>query len=166
MAAGSTTISTRQADLDDPADQQAVVELLDMYAREPTGQNGPLSARIRRDVIPGLQSHPTTLVFLALDQAKPVGLAVCFRGFSTFQARPLLNIHDFAVHPDYRGRGVGFALMQTVEREARDTSCCKLTLEVRSDNRSARKLYLRAGFTPSVEPDGEYSFWTKALGSV
>ncbi len=166
MLPDTETITTRQADLDDPADQQAIVELLDMYAREPTGQNGPLSPRIRRDVIPGLQNHPTTLVFLALDQSRPVGLAVCFRGFSTFQARPLLNIHDFAVHPDYRGRGVGFALMQTVEREARKTACCKLTLEVRADNLSARNLYLRAGFSPSEESSVEHSFWTKALSSV
>ena len=160
------TITTRQADLDDPADQQAIVELLDMYAREPMGQNGPLPEQVRRDVIPGLRSHPTTVVFLALDQGVPVGLAVCFRGFSTFQARPLINIHDFAVHPDSRGRGVGRMLMQAVEREARKTSCCKMTLEVRSDNDPAKKLYLRAGFYPYKEVSSAYGFWTKALDPV
>jgi ribosomal protein S18 acetylase RimI-like enzyme len=162
----SDAITTRQAELDDPNDQRAIVELLDMYAREPMGQDGPLAPRIRRDVIPGLQAHPTTLVLLALNHNVPVGLAVCFRGFSTFQARPLLNIHDFAVHPDFRGRGVGLALMQAVEDEARRTSCCKLTLEVRLDNLPARKLYLRAGFSPSEESASAYSFWTKALSSV
>ena len=36
---------------------------------------------------------------------KPVGLATTFEGFSTFAAKPLINIHDIAVLPDYRGRG-------------------------------------------------------------
>jgi ribosomal protein S18 acetylase RimI-like enzyme len=157
------TIVTRRADLDDPADQDAVVALLNMYACEPTGQNGPLSDRIRHDLIPGLRSHPTTLVVLALRWGTPVGLAVCFRGFSTFRARPLLNIHDFAVSPDCRGQGVGAALMQAVEREARDASCCKLTLEVRADNHAAKKLYLRAGFDPGDELTTAHGFWTKPL---
>jgi ribosomal protein S18 acetylase RimI-like enzyme len=157
------SIATRRADLDDPADQTAIVALLDMYACEPTGQNGPLSDRIRRDLIPGLKNHPTTLVVLALREGAPVGLAICFRGFSTFQARPLLNIHDFAVNPDCRGQGVGLALLQAVEREARNAACCKLTLEVRVDNHPARKLYLRAGFSPGEELSTAHDFWTKPL---
>jgi hypothetical protein len=34
-----------------------------------------------------LQAHPTTLIFLAFDEDDPVGAAVCFIGFSTFDLR-------------------------------------------------------------------------------
>jgi len=54
----------------------------------------------------GLRKHPTTLIFLALDRDQPVGIVTCFVGFSTFAARPLVNVHDLHVTKDYRRRGV------------------------------------------------------------
>jgi ribosomal protein S18 acetylase RimI-like enzyme len=85
-------------------------------------------------------------VLLALEGERPVGMAICFVGFSTFQARPLLNIHDLAVVPDCRGQGIGRALLAEAEKQALLRGCCKLTLEVREDNLPARSLYERFGF--------------------
>ena len=100
-------IAIVEADLARTDHQEAVVQLLNAYAIDPMGDGKPLSEIARRDLIPGLQQHPTTMIFLAFDGRAPVGLAVCFRGFSTFAARPLLNIHDFSVLPACRGAGVG-----------------------------------------------------------
>jgi ribosomal protein S18 acetylase RimI-like enzyme len=86
------------------------------------------------------------LVFLALDDATPIGIAVCFVGFSTFAARPLINIHDLAVVPECRGQGVGRLLLERVEAKGRELGCCKLTLEVREDNHRAQRLYQKFGF--------------------
>src|SRR5688572_14329373 len=86
----------------------------------------------------------------ALADEEPVGVAVCFFGFSTFNARPLLNIHDLAVLPQYRGLGAGRALLQAAEEHARREGCCKLTLEVQEDNTRARALYRRFGFADSA----------------
>ena len=94
-----------EADLARVEDQHAVVELLDAYSRDPMGNGQPLAAETKRELIPGLREHPTTLVFLAYIDGRPVGLAVCFRGFSTFAARPLINIHDLTVVPEQRGLG-------------------------------------------------------------
>jgi GNAT superfamily N-acetyltransferase len=157
-------VTVRTADLDDPADQTAVIELLDMYARDPVGQNSPLTEQARALLIPGLRAHPGTLVFLACVGGEAIGLAVCFRGFSTFRAAPLLNIHDLAVRPDFRGIGVGRALLDAIEREACRGGCCKLTLEVRADNHIARRLYRRFGFDPGDGETSAYGFWTKTLG--
>jgi ribosomal protein S18 acetylase RimI-like enzyme len=96
-----------------------------------------------------LAEHPGALVLLALagDQdERPVGVAVCFFGLSTFRAKPLLNVHDLAVLPEHRGRGIGRALLQAAEDRARQKGCCKLTLEVRDDNTRARALYRSFGF--------------------
>jgi ribosomal protein S18 acetylase RimI-like enzyme len=90
------------------------------------------------------------LVLLAFVDDAPVGIAVCFFSLSTFRARALLNIHDLAVLPEHRGRGVGLALLTAVEERARSKDCCKLTLEVQEDNPRARALYDRFGFEDVV----------------
>ena len=129
------------------------------------GDGKPLSDTARRELIPGLQRHPTTMVFLAYDGGEPVGLAICFRGFSTFAARPLLNIHDFFVRPDKRGNGIGRKLLDELERQARAAGCCKLTLEVQENNHRARHIYAAAGFAQMVyAPEaGGSLFHTKPL---
>jgi len=135
-----------EADLNRTEHQHAVVELIDAYAMDPMGNGKPLSPEVRRTLIPGLQRHPTTVVFLAYQDGKAIGIAVCFRGFSTFAARPLINIHDLAVLPEHRRQGTVRRLLEEVERKARDMGCCKLTLEVLEGNRRARQVYQAAGF--------------------
>jgi ribosomal protein S18 acetylase RimI-like enzyme len=139
-------ITIRHADLDHAGDAAAVVMLLDAYATDPRGGGQPLSQDVRARLISGLRQHPTSRVWLAFDDATPIGVCVGFIGFSTFQARPLLNIHDLAVLPGRRGGGVGRTLLAAAELHARESGCCKLTLEVQDDNTPARTLYERFGF--------------------
>ena len=75
-----------------------------------------------------------------------VGAAVCVWGFSTFTGCPSLNVHDLAVLPDHRGRGVGLLLLEEIERRARARGSSKLTLEVHASNEGAIRLYRRFGF--------------------
>ena len=135
-----------EADLDQPEHQEAVVTLVDAYAQDPMGQGRPLDPQVKRDLVPGLQDLPTTIIFLAYHDQQPAGIAVCFKAFSTFNARPLINIHDLAVLPDYRGEGIARQLLAAVEHKAHALSCCKITLEVQENNRRARKVYAAAGF--------------------
>ena len=143
-----------EADLDNRQHQGAIVSMIKAYARDPMGGGRELPGEVCRNLIPGLRQHPTTLIFLAYAGEEPVGIAVCFRGFSTFAARPLLNIHDLAVVPDYRGRGVGRRLLERVEARGRELGCCKLTLEVRDANQTAQQLYWRAGFRHAASDAG------------
>ena len=141
----------RLADLAESASQAAVVELLDHYATHEMGGNQPLSLEVKGRLIEGLRAHPMSRVFLAYDSDRPVGIAVCFIGFSTFKAKPLINIHDLAVHESQRGRGVGSQLIDAVIELANSLGCCAITLEVRADN-PARRLYARKGFQALREP--------------
>jgi ribosomal protein S18 acetylase RimI-like enzyme len=159
-------LEIREADLNDEADGFAIVDVLDSYARDPFGGGKPLPTSVRESLIEGLRDHPTTVVLLAFDRKKPIGLATCFLGFSTFQARPLLNLHDFAVVPEYRGKRVGKSLMQAVEEAAHQRGCCKLTLEVLDDNERAIKLYEGFGFSNySLGDSPSTRFLTKSLSS-
>ena len=155
------------ADLDRPDHQEAVVELVDAYAMDPMGNGRPLSAETRLQLIPGLRQMPTTVIFLAYLDQSAIGIAVCFRGFSTFRARPLINIHDLAVLREHRGRGVGRKLLEAVERKARDLGCCKLTLEVAEHNDRARRIYREAGFELGLPAPGSGGalFMSKPLGA-
>lgn len=150
------------ADLQDPAHGQAILTLLDLYAQDLMGGGDPLSEEVRRTLIPRLQQQPGALVLLAWSAGEPVGLAICFAGFSTFKARPLLNVHDLAVHPQHRGRGIGGQLLAAVEQHARQAGHCKITLEVRADNPASR-LYERCGFDPGDPQTNAMSFLTKEL---
>lgn len=101
-----------------------------------------VAARLRS----ALPKRADCMAFLAFEDQRPVGLAICFLGFSTFSARPLLNIHDLCVRSDRQGRGIGLRLLETVEAAARREGCVRLTLEVRHDNGRAQSLYHRFGF--------------------
>ncbi len=153
----------READLTDPDDERGLLEVLDSYALDDMGVRQPLAEDIRERIVPGLRDHPTTLVLLAVVDGRIVGIAVCFFGFSTFRARPLLNIHDLAVLPEFRGQGIGGLLLSEVEKRARQRGCCKLTLEVRIDNERACKLYERLGFEASGGDSVHMLFLAKPL---
>ena len=135
-----------EADLKLPEHQKAVLAMIDAYSRDPMGGAKSLDPDVRARLIPGLQRHPTTLVFLAFDGDQAVGAAVCFIGFSTFAAKPLINIHDFVVLSGLRGKGVGRRLLEAIEGRARELGCCKLTLEVMDNNHRALRMYEAAGF--------------------
>ena len=139
--------------------------MVDAYSRDPMGDGAPLSPEARERLIPGLRKHPTTLVFLAYDADTPVGVAVCFLGFSTFAAKPLVNLHDVSILPTHRGRGIGRALLAAVEVRARELGCCKLTLEVLDQNHRALRTYAAAGFQRyALQPGaGEAIFLSKPL---
>jgi ribosomal protein S18 acetylase RimI-like enzyme len=143
----------------------AVLDLLDAYARDPMGSNAPLPSQVRDCLIPALAGNSHALSLLAYAGSQPIGLANCFEGFSTFSARPLLNIHDIFVAPAHRGQGVVQALLAGVEQIALQRGCCKLTLEVLQANRRAQSAYRRAGFgdPPADPPQGVALFWQKKL---
>jgi ribosomal protein S18 acetylase RimI-like enzyme len=156
-------VDIRTADFTDPVHRSGIVDVLDSYAGDPVGGGSPLADDVRARLVPTLERHPTALVLLASWERRPVGIAVCFFGLSTFQARPLLNVHDLAVIPEFRGKGIGRALLTAVEAEARRRGCCKLTLEVQDDNVRARALYAACGFGDFLVGGSPTRFLTKAL---
>lgn len=147
------------AEYENPEHAAAIIDILDAYSRDPMGQNKPLEQEVRDNLIPELDAFPTAVSILAYADGEPAGLANCFLGLSSFKAAPLLNVHDLAVKPEYRGQGIGGQLLEVVEEKALQMGCCKITLEVRDDNR-AQRLYQRAGFGPDT-PD--MHFWHKML---
>lgn len=165
MADRTTGVTIVDADLSRAEHQNAIVAMLDAYMRDPMEGGESPSEQVKRDLVPGLRAHPACYVFLAYRDGAPVGFSICFLGFSTFNARPLLNIHDIFVDSSVRGIGIGAMLLERIEAKARNLNCCRITLEVREDNRVARGLYRKVGFDRVVVgPDRvPMEFWHKSL---
>ena len=143
----------------------ALVMLLDAYARDPMGGGKPLAEAVKARLCDDLAVRPQAFSFVAWQGQAPVVLVNCLEGYSTFQARPLMNIHDIAVLPGCRGQGIGQSLLAAAEDLARSRDCCKLTLEVLTGNQAALTSYVKFGFSPyALGPAaGQASFMHKWL---
>ncbi|MGD1026775.1 GNAT family N-acetyltransferase [Candidatus Binatus soli] len=161
----ATNVTIVDADLSRAEHQHALVTMLDAFMRDPMEGGQPLSEQSRREVVPGLRAHPACYVLLAWRDGLPIGFSICFLGFSTFNARPLINIHDIFVDSAVRGMGIGRMLLERIEAKARELNCCRITLEVRQDNRVARGLYRKVGFDQAVDGTERIAveFWHKTL---
>lgn len=158
-------ILIQQANYHNPEDAQAIVNLLDAYSRDPMGGGEPLSQFVRDNLVVELAKRSFALSLIAFMDTKPVGLLNAFEGFSTFKAKPLINIHDIIVLSEYRGMQIGQKLLQSIEAIARQKNCCKITLEVLDGNKAAQGAYRKAGFASYVlDPEmGHALFWQKNL---
>jgi GNAT superfamily N-acetyltransferase len=141
-------LHTCLADYGNPTHGRALVDLLDHYARDPSGGGEALSDFAKAHLVSGLAARPQAFSVLAFAGDEPVGLVNCIEGFSTFKCLPLVNVHDVVVRGSHRGLRVGERMLEVVEQEARRRGACKLTLEVLEGNVSAQKLYARIGYVP------------------
>jgi ribosomal protein S18 acetylase RimI-like enzyme len=165
MVSDSPIITIRRADLTQTDQAADLVRLMDEYASGLSGGNEPLPEYTRSNLAQKLAHHPTATILLAHEGSLAVGLLVAFEGFSTFQCRPLLNIHDVMVTLTHRSRGIAKQLIAAIEAVALEKGCCKLTLEVLSNNLPAIKAYEGLGYSPyELDPSmGQAQFWEKKL---
>ena len=163
MTGNSQFINLCEADLSDAVHAQAIIKLLSIYALDPMGGGQALSDYVQQNLIAALAKRNDKLIIIAFAQKNPVGLVICFEGFSSFMCKPLLNIHDVVVHPEYRGYGVSTMMLQKIEDLARSRDYCKLTLEVLEGNSPAKASYLKSAFKAyQLDPEmGQALFWEK-----
>lgn len=79
-------------------------------------------------------------------------------GYVLFWVLPgAIDVHNIAVHVDYRRRGIAGLLLRKVVTEARHHSIVRVLLEVRKSNTPAQKLYEKTGFLTTGIRKGYYS---------
>ena len=158
-------VTVLPVDFHNPKHCEALVMLLDAYARDPMGGGEGLAQDVKDRLCQDLAGRSDAASFIAWQDGQALGLVNCIEGYSTFKARPLMNIHDIAVLPAYRGQGVGRALLHAAQAHASARGCCKLTLEVLTGNATALRSYTRFGFEPyALDPAaGQASFMHKWL---
>ena len=143
-----------------PEHIKAVLSLIDAFIHDEMGGGNPLSEKEQTDLIKGLKNNHNTIILLAQTQGVFTGLLIAFENFSTFTARPMINIHDIVVLSSQRGKGIGRSLTNALIDEAKKRNCSRITLEVSKDNIPAQNLYKDLGFRDTES--GMY-YWRKYL---
>ncbi len=82
---------------------------------------------------------------LAFTGDEPAGFAVYFYTFSTFLGKPGIYLEDLYVEPEYRGKGIGRALLRSVAQIARDENCGRVEWSVLTWNQPSIDFYHKLG---------------------
>jgi GNAT superfamily N-acetyltransferase len=85
---------------------------------------------------------------LAEVDGKPVGFAVWFYNFSTFQGRHGLFLEDIFVDPAHRGAGIGRAIFRFLAERAIAQGCARMDWDVLNWNSTAIRFYRSLGAHP------------------
>ena len=87
-------------------------------------------------------------VLFALEDGKETGFALFFHNFSTFLGRAGIYLEDLFVLPEYRGKGYGKGLIQTLARIAVERGCGRLEWWCLDWNKPSIDFYLSLGAEP------------------
>ncbi|RHW75310.1 GNAT family N-acetyltransferase [Colwellia sp. RSH04] len=154
-----------QADYQNEQHATDLVMLLNAYALDPMGGGEELAEYVKKNLVTTLAKRSDVFSILCYVDNKPAGIINCVEGFSTFKCKPLINIHDCGVLPEFRGLGISGLLFSKVEELAKAKGCCKLTLEVLEGNVVAQNAYKKLGFAGYEldEKMGKAMFWEKKI---
>lgn len=103
--------------------------------------------RLDRDVLAThlFGSAPKAEVLIAERDGTPVGFALFFHNFSTFEGRPGIYLEDLFVNPEARGSGAGRALLSELASLALERGCARLEWSVLDWNTPAIEFYRSLG---------------------
>lgn len=90
-------------------------------------------------------------VLIAEFESKLAGQTIFFHNFSTFVGKPGLYIEDLYVRPEFRGKGIGKALLNEVIKIAKERNCGRVEWVVLDWNQPAIDFYKSMGATPLDE---------------
>lgn len=122
------------------ADTSIILDLiraLAIYEREPDAVSAT-EADILRD---GFGAAPKFRCVIAEWEGLPAGFAFWFYNYSTWQGRPGLYLEDLFVRPEFRGKGIGKALLLHLAKVAAEENCGRFEWSVLDWNTPAIEFY-------------------------
>ena len=131
----------RTATLADVPQILAFIRALAAYEREPEAVTAR-EADLERD---GFGPNPFYFCLIAEHSGRPAGFAFYFFNYSTWLGRPGLYLEDIFVEPEFRGLGIGKALLERVAAIAVEKGCPRLQWEVLDWNTPAIEFYRAMG---------------------
>ncbi len=85
--------------------------------------------------------RPYAETVVAKHEGEAAGFALFFHNYSTFLAKPGIYLEDLFVRPNFRGKGIGKALLVHLARLARERDCGRVEWWVLDWNESAIEFY-------------------------
>ncbi len=136
-----SSISIRPAILEDAPLILTFVKELAAYEKAPnevsaTVENYETTLFAKNSFVHGLIIEHKTV---------PVGFAVYFFNYSTWQGKPGLYLEDLYISPDYRNLGAGKALLRHLAKIALEKNCGRFEWTVLDWNKPAIQFYESIG---------------------
>jgi GNAT superfamily N-acetyltransferase len=120
----------------------SLIRALAVYEREPDAVK-TTEADLLRD---GFGPQPCFECLIAVgDQGEATGFALYFYNYSTWRGRQGIHLEDLFVLPEYRGQGIGKALLTRVAARAAEQGCVRLQWDVLAWNQTAIDFYQGMG---------------------
>jgi GNAT superfamily N-acetyltransferase len=135
----ATTIRTAAAA--DAAQILAFIRALAAYERAPDAVTATEEGLLRD----GFGPNPIYYCLIADHDGQPAGFALYFFNYSTWKGRVGIYLEDLFVQPEFRGLGIGKALLQQVAAVAVEKGCPRLQWEVLDWNTPAIDFYKAMG---------------------
>ena len=141
-----TDLSVRPATA---ADAPVILKLIRELARFEKAEHAVKATveDLRRD---GWGESPRFEALIAETDGEPIGFALFFHNYSTWEGRAGLYLEDLYVTPDGRSNGAGGALMTRLAQIAIERGCARFELSVLDWN-PARRFYESLGFDQLAE---------------
>jgi GNAT superfamily N-acetyltransferase len=117
------------------------VRELAIYEREPHAVEAT-EADFLRD---GFGPNPYFHCLIGEVEGRPAGFALYFFNYSTWTGHPGIYLEDLFVRPEFRGCGLGKALLARVASIAVEKDCRRMQWSVLDWNQSAIDFYLSLG---------------------
>src|SRR3954447_20385966 len=134
-------LKIRPATSADAATILKLIRALAIYEREPDAVSAT-EADIVRD---GFGAAPKFRCVIAEWDGQAAGFAFWFYNYSTWQGRPGLYLEDLFVKPEFRGKGIGKALLLHLAKIAVENNCGRYQWQVLDWNTPALEFYKSLG---------------------
>lgn len=138
---GDMALEIRAAVPEDVGQILTFIQALATYEREPDAVTATEEDLLRD----GFGPNPYFSCLIAEQDGAAAGFAFYFFDYSTWLGRPGLYLEDIFVHPEFRGLGIGKALLQRVAAIALEKGCPRLKWEVLDWNTPAIDFYTAMG---------------------
>jgi GNAT superfamily N-acetyltransferase len=135
------TTAIRTATAADVAQILAFIRALAAFERAPDAVTATEEGLLRD----GFGLNPFYSCLIAEHDGKPAGFALYFFNYSTWMGRPGIYLEDLFVQPEFRGLGIGKALLRRVAAIAVEKGCRRLQWEVLDWNTPAIDFYSAMG---------------------
>ena len=131
----------RSATAADVAQILAFIRALAVYERAPDAVVATEEGLLRD----GFGPNPIYFCLIADYDSQPAGFALYFYNYSTWLGQPGIYLEDLFVLPEFRGLGIGKALLKRVAEIAVEKGCQRLQWEVLDWNITAIDFYRAMG---------------------
>ncbi|MGD0733044.1 MAG: GNAT family N-acetyltransferase [Terracidiphilus sp.] len=119
----------------------AFIRALAAYEREPDAVTATEDGLLRD----GFGPNPFYSCLIGEHNGRAAGFALYFFNYSTWMGRPGVYLEDIFVEPEFRGLGIGKALLEKVAAIAVEKGCPRLQWEVLDWNTPAIDFYRAMG---------------------